>query len=110
MKFSVLLYKHGLPVQSGQSLNIGLDGMYVAAAGWRRHEQLMVEFTGHQGAVSMRIPAIVVHRREDGIGLMFDEVTAGQRRQLRAWLFSRSEAMTAGEGDDSVVADQRAVA
>jgi len=91
--FQLLLYKHGLPVQSGVCRDLGLGGMYIATTGyqWRKNECLEVEFIGVDGEPCMRLPAVVVHHGEQGAGLMFDAITNEQRRRLRIWLFTRSE-------------------
>jgi len=84
----VLIYKHGLPVQSGLSRDLGMGGVFVVtgAYNWRRNEYLEIEFAAING-VKLRLPALVVHQREKGVGLMFDTITDAQRQQLRAILF-----------------------
>jgi hypothetical protein len=91
--FQLLLYKHGLPVQSGTCINLGLGGMLVDTGDrqWRKNEYLEVEILGRAGDPAMRLPAVVVHQTPRGVGMMFDAVTNEQRRTLRAWLFSRAE-------------------
>lgn len=89
--FQLLIYKHGLPVQSGVCRDLGLGGMFVATTGyqWRKNEYLEVEFFGVDGEPRMRLPAVVVHHGEQGAGLMFDAITNEQRRCLRVWLFKK---------------------
>ena len=89
IEFQLLLYKHGLPVQSGTCLNMGLGGMLIDTGErlWRKNEYLEVEILGRAGAPAMRLPAVVVHQNEQSVGVMFDAVTSEQRRTLRAWLF-----------------------
>jgi len=91
--FQLLLYKHGLPVQSGTCINMGLGGMLVDTGDrqWRKNEYLEVEILGQAGNAAMRLPAVVVHQTPQGVGVMFDAVTSEQRRTLRAWLFGRAE-------------------
>lgn len=105
--FQLLLYKHGLPVQSGTCINMGLGGMLVDTGDrqWRKNEYLEVEILGRAGDPAMRLPAVVVHQTPMGVGVMFDAVTSEQRRTLRSWLFSRTEEQ---ESAPSVIA--RAVA
>ncbi|TCK19179.1 PilZ domain-containing protein [Thiogranum longum] len=95
MEFQLMLYKHGLPVQSAVSRNLGLGGMLIdtGTTTWRKNEYLEVEFICAGGGPGMRVPAVVVHQSSRGAGLMFDGISAEQRRRLRAWLFShdRSE-------------------
>lgn len=89
LEFQLLLYKHGLPVQSGVCRNLGLGGLFIESGDreWRKNEYLEVEILGHNGLPSMRLPVVVVHHTGSGAGLMFDVVTGAQRRRLRAWLF-----------------------
>lgn len=89
----VLFYKHGLPVQSGLSRDLGLGGVFVetGAFQWQRNECLDVEFISNRGA-KLRLPALVIHQREQGVGLMFDKLEAGQRKILREILFSSQQA------------------
>ena len=90
--FQLLLYKHGLPVQSGVCRNLGLGGMFITTSGyeWRKNEYLEVEFVSVDGEPRMRLPAVVVHHGEEGAGLMFDSISNEQRRRLRVWLFKRT--------------------
>ena len=69
MELQLMLYKHGLPVQSAVSRNLGLGGMLIdtGTTTWRNNEFLEVEFIGDDGSPGMR----------------------EQRRRLRVWLFNR---------------------
>lgn len=98
--FQLLLYKHGLPVQSGVCRNLGLGGMYITTDGyeWCKNEYLEVEFVGADDQSRMRLPAVVVHHGERGAGLMFDSITNEQRRKLRVWLFRKDPDSTAVPG------------
>ena len=91
IEFQLLLYKHGLPVQSGICRNLGLGGMFIDTGDrdWRKNEYLEVEILGKDGKPSMRVPAVVVHHSAKGAGIMFDAVSNHQRRLLRNWLFDR---------------------
>lgn len=91
IEFQLLLYKHGLPIQSGVCRNLGLGGMFIDTGSreWRKNEYLEVEILGRDGNPSMRLPAVVVHHTAEGAGVMFDSVTNEQRRQLRTWLFEK---------------------
>lgn len=91
IEFQLMLYKHGLPVQSAVSRNLGLGGMLIdtGTTTWRKNEYLEVEIICAEGGPVMRVPAVVVHQSERGAGLMFDGVSGEQRRRLRTWLFSR---------------------
>lgn len=91
LEFQLLLYKHGLPIQSGTCRDLGLGGLFIETGerAWRRNEYIEVEILGHNGLPSMRLPAVVIHHNRLGAGLMFDAVTTTQRRRLRAWLFDK---------------------
>jgi len=88
----LLVYKHGLPVQSGVCHNLGLGGLFIDSGdrAWRKHETVEVEIPGQHGFPAMRLSAVVVHYNLRGAGLMFDGVTNEQRRRLRIWLFDRN--------------------
>ena len=105
LEFQLLLYKHGLPIQSGICRNLGLGGLFIDTGEriWRKNEYVEVEIRGHDGLPSMRLPAVVVHHNHQGAGLMFDAVTNEQRHRLRAWLFDRKP-------QESAPATSRAVA
>jgi PilZ domain len=91
LEFQLLLYKHGLPIQSGVSRNLGLGGLFIETSEreWRKNEYLEIEILGRNGLPSMRLHAVVVHHNGKGAGVMFDVVTGAQRRRLRAWLFDK---------------------
>ena len=88
----VLFYKHGVPVQSGQSLDLGLGGIFVGTRPfqWQKNECIEVELVSRRGA-KLRLSVLVVHQREEGIGLMFDTVSKEQRKQLRDILFNATQ-------------------
>lgn len=88
LEFQLLLYKHGLPIQSGVCRNLGLGGMFIETSSrdWRKHESLEVEILGRE-SVRMRLRAMVVHHGKNGVGVMFDAVSNDQRQLLRSWLF-----------------------
>ncbi len=88
----VLFYKHGVPVQSGQSLDLCLGGIFVETRPfqWHKNECLDIELVSRRG-VKLRLPALVVHQREKGIGLMFDAISKEQRKQLRDILFNAAQ-------------------
>ncbi len=93
MAVRVLFYKHGLPVQSGLSRDLGLGGVFVETDPqlWQKNECLDVEFISNRGA-KLRLPALVIHQREQGVGLMFDQLAEDQRKILRDLLFSANRA------------------
>jgi hypothetical protein len=110
-EFQLLIYKNGLPVQSGVSRNLGLGGVYVEAGGreWRRNECLEVEFIGCSRS-GMRLPAVVVHQSTRGLGLMFDGISPEQQRELRVLLFSSEGSAGASSTGEAAVNKSRAVA
>lgn len=110
-EFQLLIYKNGLPVQSSVSRNLGLGGVYINAGSskWRKNECLEVEFLGC-GIAGMRLPAVVVHQSERGVGLMFDGISGEQRRELRVMLFSTLHDRGTSITDDAAVSGSRAVA
>ena len=90
--------------------NISRGGIFIetGTCKWRKNEYLEVEFIGCNGNGSIRLPAVVVHHSEQGVGLMFDAVTDEQRRVLRDLLFNRPEERPAST--DAVASGPRAVA
>ena len=100
IEFQLLLYKHGLPVQTGFCRNLGLGGLFIETGSceWRKNEFLEVEIIACNGKPVMRLPAAVVHYSERGAGLMFDAVSSEQRRILRGWLFSGRRERSTGAG------------
>ncbi len=109
--FQLLLYKNGLPVQSGVSRNLGLGGAFVEAGSceWRKNQRLEIEVLGC-GKAGLRLPAVVVHQSEQGVGLMFDGLSSEQRRELRVLLFSNEKAEASSLGDGDAASGSRAVA
>lgn len=107
----LLIYKNGLPVQSGVSRNLGLGGVYVEVGGceWRKHECLEIEFLDG-GKGGMRLPAVVVHQSAQGVGLMFDGISGEQRRALRVLLFAKESGGMGPARDDPAADKSRAVA
>ncbi len=93
VEFQLILYKHGLPVQSGNCRNLGLGGIFIEAGtyAWRKNEYLEVEIVGNHAQPGMRLPAVVVHHCERGAGLMFDAMSGEQRRTLRSLLFGQAD-------------------
>ena len=110
-EFQLLIYKNGLPVQSSVSRNLGLGGIYIRAgtSQWRKNECLEIEFLGC-GKAGIRIPAVVVHQSENGVGLMFDGMTGEQRRELRVMLFSAEQDRESPVKHNAVADNSRAVA
>ena len=112
IEFQLILYKHGLPVQSGICRNLGLGGMFIEAGTypWRKNEYLEVEIAGNNAHPGMRLPAVVVHHCERGAGLMFDALSSEQRLTLRAWLFGQTGGERPAAGAAAAARGSRAVA
>ncbi|MCO6411653.1 MAG: PilZ domain-containing protein [Thiogranum sp.] len=103
IKFQVLLYKHGIPVQAGICRNLGLGGMFVESAGyeWRKNERLEIELLGADRRSAMRLPGVVVHHSAQGAGVMFDVISNEQRRALRVLLARLVKSEEAVEADSA---------
>lgn len=112
IEFQLILYKHGLPVQSGICRNLGLGGMFIEAGTylWRKNEYLEVEIAGINAHAGMRLPAVVVHHCERGAGLMFDAMSSEQRSTLRTWLFGGTVEDQPAAAAAAVTRGSRAVA
>lgn len=74
---NVLLYHHGIPVARCESRDVGLEGMFVNTGplNYFRNTRLDVEFSLRNPATGQvarcRLPAIVVHTSNQGLGLTF---------------------------------------
>lgn len=110
IEFQLLLYKHGLPVQTGICRNLGLGGLFIEIGSreWRKNEYLEVEIIGYNGKPAMRLPAVVIHHSERGAGLMFAAVSIEQHRILHGCLFSGRNRWSTGT--DATELNPRAVA
>lgn len=110
-KCQILIYKHGIPVQAGSCLDLGLGGMFVESAGyeWRKNERLEIELLGANRRSAMRLPAVVAHYSAQGAGLMFDAISGDQRRALRV-LLSRLTTSAEAVAAATLQQDPRAVA
>jgi len=90
IEFQLLLYRQGLPVQNAVSRNLGLGGMFIdtGTCTWRKNEYLEIEILGCNGTPGVRLPAVVVHFSLRGTGVVFDAISAEQRRILRASFYA----------------------
>lgn len=75
MTLDVLIFHQGLPMGRGRTRNIGREGMFIETeiTDFPEGTTLDVEVdvdTG-QGEQRVRLPALVIHRNDEGIGLMF---------------------------------------
>lgn len=93
VELQLLLYKHGLPIQSGVSRDLGLGGMFVETGTrtWRKNENLEVELPGESGQPAMYLSVAVVHHGSRGVGLVFNAISSEQRDMLRGLLFNGAE-------------------
>lgn len=72
--FQVLLYRQGHAAITGRLRNLGLEGMYIEtgprdlAEGMVLHVAFSLE--GQTGKQHLRLPALVVHHSEQGVGMM----------------------------------------
>jgi hypothetical protein len=84
----LVIYKHGIPVQSGIARNLGLGGVFIDTGKypWRKNEYVEIEFVSRNDCPRMRLPAVVVHYSARGAGLMFDSISSEQALNLRTWL------------------------
>ncbi len=110
IEFQLLLYKQGIPVQTGMCRNLGLGGLLMETGSyqWRKNEYLEVEIVAYNGRRSIRLPAVVAHCSARGVGLMFDGISSEHRRILRGWLFSGRNGWPTGA--DAPKQDPRRVA
>jgi hypothetical protein len=77
---------------SARTRNISLEGMFVELEGVSIPEKSSIEVTFKGGArqshTEHRLPAYVVHQREDGVGLMLQHVGYREFDALRSLLNS----------------------
>ncbi len=85
----VTLFHHTHPATHAKTLNVGPVGMFIPAGHivYRRNTMLDVEFTvtsswSQRAPRCFRLPAIVIHNSDNGMGLMFRESTTDA---LEAW-------------------------
>lgn len=71
---NVLLYRQGHATIPGKLCNLGLEGMYIEtgprdlAEGMVLHVAFSLD--GQTGRQHLRLPALVVHHSEQGVGMM----------------------------------------
>jgi len=90
----VTIHHHAHPLVHGKTHDIGPTGLFIEGVPvvYRRNTMLDIEFLAqdshHQRPPQRhRLPAIVIHSSDEGMGLMFRETTA---EALEAWqLFCR---------------------
>lgn len=85
VEYQLILYRQGVPVQRGVGRNLGLGGVFVSGGDtkWRRNEHVEAEFVDATGKPLLRLSAMVVHSDAQGVGLMFDALSHGQRQYMR---------------------------
>jgi len=110
----VLIYRHGIPVTPCESRDVGLEGMFVKSGplNYFRNTRLDVEFslncpdTGQ--AVRYRLPAVVVHTANDGLGVTFIGSNPHMFRALGAIIYG-STSITGAHDDNVSLAPTSAV-
>jgi PilZ domain len=97
LAFSVMLYQCGLPTLCGTSADISRGGLFVRTGfvRWRANECFEVELRGTQGR-TFRAPAVVIHGHENGVGLMFHELSERQALELEQLSATGRAALSCG--------------
>lgn len=95
ISLDVLLYYQGLPVTIGKARDIGLGGMSVdasRAAALPKNAAVEVELLHQDAGKRARLPAYVVHKSGDGIGLLFSRVNQRTINTIRELAAEKSAA------------------
>lgn len=88
------VYQRGAQVTCGSIGDIGLEGLFVRTGPvrLRRNSLVEVEFTiPTGGGERFRIPALVTHKSEEGIGLMFHTFDQRAFRAIQALVYERPQ-------------------
>lgn len=82
---NVTIYTRGTLVARGVCRDVSRDGMFVRldADGLSRNALVEVEIVPPDNAGRLRLPAMVAHCENDGVGLIFDE--AAEPQVLQIW-------------------------
>lgn len=71
----VTIYRDGLPAARGRTRNIGCEGLFIEADGVSFPEHSVVELELPRAVIRFRtkrrIPGLVIHHNEQGVGVMF---------------------------------------
>ncbi len=97
LAFPIILYQYSLPMLCGISADISAGGLFMRTGPLRcrANECFEVELRGTQGR-TFRAPAVVVHWHENGLGLMFNELSERQALELRQFVASSRAALSCG--------------
>lgn len=97
LAFPIMLYQFSLPTLCGISTDVGPGGLFVRTGlvPWRVNECFEVELRGAQGR-TFRAPAVVVHWREYGAGLMFKDLSERQVAELEQLVVAERAALSCG--------------
>lgn len=97
LAFPIMLYQFSLPTLCGTSADVGPGGLFVRTGPvfWRVNECFDVELRGVHGR-TFKVPAVVVHWRENGVGLMFSDMTDRQASELGNLLAAQRVALSCG--------------
>lgn len=71
----VLIFHQGLPIGRGRTRNIGREGMFIETKKKDFPEgtvlDMELDIDTDKGEQRIRLPALVIHRNREGMGLMF---------------------------------------
>ncbi len=89
-----VIYQRGARIVRGSIGDIGLEGLFVRTGPVRLRTNTLVEVefsipTG--GMTTFRIPALITHRSEEGIGLMFHTFDQQAFRAIQALVYERPQ-------------------
>ncbi|MEE9492638.1 MAG: PilZ domain-containing protein [Gammaproteobacteria bacterium] len=93
--FKVVFYQDERPVQSGIAQNMSMGGLFVDVNTqyWRRYEAFDIELSNMHGE-TLRMPAVIMHRGDQGVGMMFEDVEPVLEQQYRD-MFYETESICA---------------
>jgi hypothetical protein len=93
--FKVVFFQDKHPVLSGIAQNMSMGGLFVDVNthNWRRHEAFDIELSNGHGD-TLRMPAVIVHQSEQGVGMMFEDVELALEQQYRD-MFYETESICA---------------
>lgn len=88
---NAVIFIDGVPVAPGQLRNISQDGAFVLTrdSSYRRGMCLELEFIlpSNRGFAWHRLPAVIMHSGNDGIGLMFRRFDDQAFQDIHAYLY-----------------------
>lgn len=84
------IYREGEQAFESEIGDIGLEGIFIRAADVRLQKNTMVEVEfalPAEPATRYRLPALVTHKRDEGIGLMFHTFDPRAFRAIQTFLY-----------------------